>query len=95
MTDVQVYSRLRSMGMTCFVKHFHKFADKSLSHHDIIQLLLKSEPYTPDSCATRTSKARTIIESGGTKTALRFIIQAHKLPHEIRQQAATILNELP
>ena len=95
MKDFQVYTRLRSMGMTCFVKYFHDFTNESLSRHDLIEMLARKENYTPDACATRVSNARSIIRAGGAKVALRLIIQANKVPRHIGDEASKLCDNLP
>ena len=95
MKDVEVYAKLRSMGMTCFVKYYHDFANVSLSRHDLTQILIRSEGYTPDACATRISNARTIIGAGAAKVALELIIQADKVPKHIRDEAKKLCCNLP
>lgn len=95
MKDVQVYAKLRSMGMTCFVKYYHDFANKSLSRHDLTQMLIRREGYTPDACATRISNARTIMRAGDAKMALEMIIQADKVPKHIRDEARKLCSNLP
>lgn len=95
MKDVQVYAKLRSMGMTCFVKYYHDFANESLSRHDLTQMLIKKEGYTPDACATRISNARTIIGAGDARVALELIVQADKVPKHIRDEASKLCSKLP
>ncbi len=64
-------------------------------HHDVVELLLRSEPYTRNFCASRTSKARGVVKANAAKTALHRIVQANKVFQHLRDQASTILHELP
>lgn len=94
MNEVQVYKRLRSMGMTCFVKYLPDFSNESLSRRDLIELLLRKESYTEGSCSARISNARSIIKAGCAKAALNLIAESDKVPKCISDEARRLCDDV-
>ena len=74
MTDAQLDRYLRSVGKECFVEYFEVFSDRHLRNIDIAERIQRERPcYTLNSCNTRTSKARSIINAGCAKDALVLV----------------------
>ena len=94
MNDQQLERTLQSVGMACFVKYFHEFANRSLPNDAVAGLLLERETYTEDSCRTRVSKARSIIDAGCAQHALVMIAEAERVDAGARRQAEALAKEL-
>lgn len=61
---------LQSIGKECFVKHYHLFADTSLSNAQVAARL--PAEYTEGSKRSRTATARRVIRAGRGEEALRM-----------------------
>ena len=104
MNDQQLERNLRSVGMTCFVNYFHEFASRSLPNDAVAGILLEGEirpelggqrkRYTENSCRSRVSHARSIINAGRAQCALGMIAVADRLRLEVRKQAEALAKEL-
>ena len=92
--DMDIDTALRSMGKSCFVKHFKTFSDSKLSSEDVIEILRQSDNYTETACRTRTSNGRNIIKSGNARKALLLIASSNRLSDEIVDQARKLLKTL-
>ena len=94
MDDQQMDRYLRSVGKQCFVTYFHQFHNLSQSTTDIAELIFRKNAYTIDSCRTRASKARRIIEAGLAKDALINIANSKKVAQQFRDAARLIAEQL-
>ena len=95
MDDQQMERYLRSVGKQCFVTYFREFNNLSQSTTDIAKLISrKNTQYTIDSCRTRASKARRIIEAGLAKDALINIANSKKVAQQSRDDARLIAEQL-
>jgi 5-methylcytosine-specific restriction endonuclease McrA len=90
MDDEQLDRALRSVGKDCFVRFYTQFADAGLSRVDMIEVLRQETTYSEISCGTRTSTARSIIESGRGRDALGMIVNA-RVPDAVRAAALSLL----
>ena len=93
MTDQQLQRNLQTVGMACFVKYFDEFANPSLPHSTVVQILEGREPYTEKSCNSRVGHARMIIKAGRANDAL-LLIAASKAGYRTKQQAKTLADNL-
>ena len=93
MTDKQLKRNLRSIGKTCFVTYFCKFANSALSNDDIVEQMKKNENYTKKACQSRTSHARSIIKAGRSRDALINICESH-VPDKVRNRARQLLEKV-
>ena len=92
--DDQLMDRyLRSVGKQCFVTYFYQFRNLSQSTTDIAGLIFRENAYTIDSCRTRASKARRIIEAGLAKDALINIANSKKVAQQLRDAASLIAEQ--
>ncbi len=94
MDDVGMRKKLIKMSKECFVAHFWKFNDLSLSTGDIANYLMTLAKYSDDSCRTRASAGRRIVHSGRAKDALINISESSKVENSIREEARKILGQL-
>ena len=94
MNDDQLKDRLRSIGMTCFVRYFRLFADPSLSNADVTSRLVKREGWAPISTLHRRVRgARSIIDAGRARDALMVIKDSEKVAF-LRPDVDSLLKEL-
>ena len=93
MNDQKLDRYLQSVGKECFVTYYELFANESLHNVDIAKQLQQERGYEWQSCQSRPSKARKIIDAGRAKDALLLIHQS-KVPRDIRDQALRIANSL-
>lgn len=87
MNDQELNRMLGRIGKACFVTYFREFDNSSLPNKDVIEILMHDEGYTKNSCQTRTSGARKIIEAGRAKDALMDISASSGVPPEIAAKA--------
>ena len=89
MNESELESVLRSIGMSCFVDHFHDFANDSLSNQDVIERL--PDNYTAKSRASRTSTARRIIRENSERAALTLVANSTRVNPSAAAKARVIL----
>ena len=88
------YRALKTVTMKCFVKYYKYFAMKELSTKDIIKKIYQDENYTKESCHSRISNGRFIINNGYAKEALEYITNANRADEETRKKAKRLLKAL-
>ena len=88
MDDQQLIECLHKAGMACFAKYYEHAEDPELS-----QRIEEAEPYTRNSCRTRTSRIRRIIRHGRGKDALAIIANSRNVEPEERKKAAALLDQ--
>ena len=88
------YRALKTVTMKCFVKYFKYFSMKELSTKDIIKKISQDENYTKESCHSRISNGRFIINNGYAKEALEYITNANRADDETRKKAKRLLKAL-
>lgn len=91
MTDAQLQTALRSMGMGCFVTHLALFRNDRLGNQDVAAILEKHD--TAKAAQTRTSNARRILATGRLRDALLLIASAN-VEDAIRDAARAELAKL-
>lgn len=94
MDDQELNRILKRIGKACFVTYFREFDNSSLPNKDVIEILMQDEGYTKNSCQTRTSGARKIIEAGRAKDALMDISASSGVPPEIAAKAKRLAEGL-
>ena len=67
---------LQSVGQTCFVQYFELFSSSTITRPEIIEILKKETDFTEKSCASRTSHAQKIVNSGKAIDALNLVIES-------------------
>ena len=85
---------LKAIGMECFVNHYHRFADSTLSSAEIIEQMHSREGYTEKSCRVRLSKARKVIGEGLSIEALTLIADSGRIPDSVRNDALKLISVL-
>ena len=90
MNEQQLVRTLNSVGMRCFITWFRQFCDPSLSNEDVAAQIEEAEGYSPKTCRTRTSGARSIIRAGRGRDALEKITRSNA-DAWTRQEAARLL----
>ena len=93
MGDDKLDRYLRSVGKRCFVNYFDDFAG-GLSSDAVVDLLVKNEGYAEKATRTRVFTARSIIEAGRAKDALRVISGASRVSESVRVRAMQIAGGL-
>ncbi|MGK9175410.1 hypothetical protein KXR87_19680 [Yokenella regensburgei] len=93
-SSVTLAGLLKAIGMECFVKYFHHFADPNLSSADIIEQMHSREGYTEKSCLSRLSKARKVIRDGLTIEALTLIAGSGRIQDSVRNDARKLISFL-
>ena len=97
MVDEQLKELLGKVGMNCFVTYFEVFSDQHLRNIDVAERIQREPPrYTLNSCNTRTSKARSIINAGRAKDALTLVANSKhwSITSGIRARALTLAEGL-
>ena len=90
MNEQQLRRTLNSVGMRCFIIWFRQFCDPSLSNEDIAVQIEETEQYSPKTCRTRTSGARSIIRAGRGRDALTIVANS-RADAWTRQEASRLL----
>jgi len=85
---------LKAIGMECFVNHYHRFADSTLSSAEIIEQMHSREGYTEKSCRGRLSKARKVIGEGLSIEALTLIADSGRIQDSVRNDALKLISVL-
>ena len=95
MTEEQLARNLQTVGKECFVSYYSRFADPTTDTETVAQFLKEDRPrYTIESCRSRVSHARTIINAGRGKDALTLISRSNRLDHRITKEAKMLIQEL-
>lgn len=97
MDETELNNLLGKIGKRIFVQYFREFrecSDARISNQDMIALLQNEEPFTPTSCAARTSKARRIFLEGWEERALSRIADSGRVKREVADGASALLAEL-
>lgn len=84
---------LRTVGFKTFVKYYKYYKNPSYTSGDIKQLLRTTESFELNSCATKASTGKSIINRGAGKSALKIISDANNIDKEIIQAAYELLKE--
>lgn len=74
MDDLKLERYLQSTAKGFFIDYYDMLADLSIPNRDVITIIRQERDYTSDSCATRVSKARSIIKAGRGDDALRLCL---------------------
>ena len=85
------YRALKTVTMKCFVSYYEYFAKENMSNKEITQIMQKDSNYTKDSCCSRISNARFIVNNGYAKEALEYILKANRVDESTRRKAKKIL----
>ena len=94
MNDERLAKHLKSIGKACFVKHFDLFANLSLPPRKTAELLKRKEPgYTPTTCYSRASAARSICRAGRAKEAL-INVSSSRVPPDVSERARNLASKL-
>ena len=87
MSDQQLQTTLRAVGMACFVRYYERAGDPSLH-----QQIRDADGYSSVACRTRASGIRSIVvRYGRGKDALSIIANSDKVDAETRRKAAALL----
>lgn len=89
----KLLKNLKTVGFSTFVKYYMDYTDINNSSEDIKKILQLNENYTENSCATKASTGKGIINSGLEKEALKIIINSKKTDDLTIQKARNLLNE--
>ena len=95
MDDKQLDKFLEKIGKECFVTFYELFCDITLRNIDVALLIQEERGYTDKACASRTSKARTIIKAGRARDALDICSKSERLPCHIREKATRLVDGAP
>jgi len=85
---------LKTVTMKCFVLYYKYFSQEEISNKEIVEIIRKDNNYTKDSCHSRISNARFIINNGYTKEALEYIVKANRVDDSTKRKARKILKTL-
>ncbi|WP_392383972.1 hypothetical protein [Marinomonas primoryensis] len=96
MEDKKLSRYLQSVGQACFVRYFEEFSSDTLSRDALIAKLRDQTTYTEKSCASRVSKARSILNAGLAEKALSLIAlsSSRRVSEEIKEKARSYLVEM-
>jgi hypothetical protein len=93
MKQEQIKRNLQSVGMSCFVRHFRMFSDRSISDSVAVETLRRQEGYAEGACRTRVSVSRRLIAEGYARPALYMVANAEKVDGTTRRLAQSLLEE--
>lgn len=94
MKQEQIKRNLQSVGMSCFVRYFRMFNDRSISDNAAVETLRREEGYAEGACRTRVSVSRRLIAEGYARPALYMVAHAEKVDETTRKLAHSFLEEL-
>ncbi|BDX02816.1 hypothetical protein MACH16_15640 [Marinomonas pontica] len=95
MDDKKLSRYLQSVGQACFIRFFEEFSSDTLSRDALIAKLRDQTTYTEKSCASRVSKARSILNAGLADKALSLIASSNsgRVSQEVKEKARSYLVE--
>jgi hypothetical protein len=92
MDDEKFNRAMRTIGLTCFVKHYELFADMRMpSGSAAAELSSREETFTTHSCRGRVSTARRVFREGRAKEALRMFLSSKISDYDLEQKARRLL----
>ncbi|WP_415911927.1 HNH endonuclease [Neptuniibacter sp. QD37_11] len=93
MNQEELNHKLNSTGKGCFVRYFGLFEDFGLSNSEVAKMISNENNYSPQSCLTRVSNARSIINSGCSKRALEIVLKSNA-SSKTRKRATQLIESL-
>jgi hypothetical protein len=87
MTDKLFERYLVSIGLGAFVEFYLDFANESLTNGEVEENIWNAHKFTEKSCRSRTSHARSIINSGRGVEGLQRAANSKRLPQDQRKKA--------
>jgi hypothetical protein len=97
-SDVSVAENLKrelnSVGEKCFVDYYKSFSDFSIPNAEIAQKIKNDCGFTMNSCNSRTSHARSIINKGHAIDVLKIIVNSQRIGEDIKLKATDLLKTL-
>lgn len=90
----KVKRNLQSVGQACFIRYYRELTASNLTNDQVVSLLRSETTYTEQSCVSRVSHARAIIQAGVASQALALVVEAKRVAPEIKQQARVYLKEI-
>ena len=82
---------LQSVGYKTFIEYFEQYVNPQCTTNDIRELLMQSGKYTLNSCNTKASIGKTIVNKKLVKEALEIIAHAEKADPAIVKKAQELL----
>jgi len=92
MPETDLVRLLNSIGKSTFIRYYHQFSDRSLSHETLVDLLPRT--YTLKARHTRVSKARRILDEGLHRQALELIANSKRIDEQTARGARELLKEV-
>ena len=78
---------LRTVGFSTFIKYYEQYANPQCKTSDIREILFQSGEYKLNSCYTKASVGKSIVNKGQGRAALEIIANARNIDARIAEQA--------
>ena len=91
MGESLLQSYLRRVGYKTFIEYFEQYVNPQCTTKDIRDMFIQSGKYTLNSCNTKASTGKTIVNKKLVKEALEIIAHAEKANPAIVKKAQKLL----
>ncbi|HEV7694471.1 MAG TPA: hypothetical protein VGO52_26780 [Hyphomonadaceae bacterium] len=91
MNDELFQRTMRSIGLTCFVRHYELLTDTRKVPGDAAAELGSRESFTVNTCQSKVSASRRIVREGRTQDALRMFLSSKVSDYDLERKARRLL----